>query len=222
MFKAVVFDLDGTIANTIDTIHYYGNRALEKFKLGTIEKENYKYHVGAGYENLIKNMLNEKNAFDEKLFEAMKSFYHDDYETDSLYLSKIYDGIDELISYLKERSFKLAVLSNKPYGAVGDVINHFFEKGTFDMCVGGGMYDAPLKPDPLMLIKMLEEMGIKKEECIYIGDTNIDIKTGINANVLTIGALWGFRTEKELLDAGAKYVANTPYDVIKLIDTMQK
>lgn len=222
MFKAVVFDLDGTIANTIDTICYYGNRAMEKFNLPAIEKERYKYLVGAGYENLVKNMLNEKNAYNDELFDNMKSFYHDDYETDSLYLSSVYDGIFELIEFLKQNGFKLAVLSNKPYGAVNDVINHFFKQGTFDMCVGGGMFDTPLKPDPSTLLKMLDIMGIKKEECIYVGDTNIDVKTGINADVLTVGALWGFRTYDELKSAGAKYIAQNPTDMIKLITDLQK
>ncbi|MBE7037640.1 MAG: HAD family hydrolase [Ruminococcaceae bacterium] len=222
MYKAMVFDLDGTIADTISTIHYYGNRAMKKFNLSEIDKERYKYLVGKGYENLVKGMLVEKNAYTDELFNEMKEYYHDDYETDSLYLSKVYDGIFELISFLKENNFKIAVLSNKPYGAVNDVINHFFEEGTFDMCVGHGLFGKTLKPDPQNLLAILDKMGIKKEECVYVGDTNVDVKTGLNANVFTVGALWGFRTYDELKEAGAHFIAEKPTDIINLIKEMQK
>ena len=222
MYKAMVFDLDGTIADTISTIHYYGNRAMKKFNLPEIDKERYNYLVGKGYENLVKGMLLEKDAYTDELFNEMKEYYHDDYETDSLYLSKLYDGIFELITFLKENNFKIAVLSNKPYGAVNDVINHFFDKGTFDMCVGHGLFGDTLKPDPENLLAILDKMGIKKEECVYVGDTNVDVKTGLNADVFTIGALWGFRTYDELKEAGAHFIAEKPTDIINLIKDSRK
>ncbi len=216
MYKAAVFDLDGTIADTIDTICYYGNRSMKKFNLPCIERDRYKYLVGCGYENLVKGMLCEKGAYTDGLFDEMKSYYHDDYETDSMYLTKPYDGILETVAFLKNQGFKLGVLSNKPTGAVHDVIDAFFEKGTFDICLGGGE-GFPLKPDPSALFHILKELDVKLCECIYIGDTKVDVETGKAANVFTIGALWGFRTYDELKSAGADVIASVPSDICDIV-----
>ena len=122
MIKACIFDLDGTIADTIETITYYGNRALNKFGFGDIDSETYKLLVGNGYEILVKNMLNTLGVYTDKVYNEMKEFYHDDYETDSMYKTKIYDGMKELVKFLGENKIKRGVLTNKPQGAADDVI----------------------------------------------------------------------------------------------------
>ena len=221
MYKAAIFDLDGTIADTIDTICYYGNRAMRKFNLPEIERDRYKYLVGNGYENLVKGMLCEKNAYSDELFAEMKEYYHDDYETDSMYLTKIYDGMDETVDFLKKEGFKLGVLSNKPTGAVHDVIGAFFKEGTFDILCGGGD-GFPLKPDPSALFDMLKKLDIAPEKCIYVGDTKVDVETGKNAKIYTIGALWGFRTYDELKSAGADIIAEKPRDIISIVKNKNK
>lgn len=216
MYKAAVFDVDGTIADTIDTICYYGNRSMKKFGLPEIERERYKYLVGRGYENLVKGMLCEKNAYSDALFNEMKEFYHDDYETDSMYLTKLYDGISDVVKFLKNSGFKLGVLSNKPTGAVHDVIGAFFKEGTFDILCGGGD-GFPLKPDPSALLDMLKKLEVSPDECIYAGDTKVDVETGKNAKIFTIGALWGFRTREELENAGADVIASEPREIIEIV-----
>ena len=216
-FKAAIFDLDGTLADTITTITYYCNRAMEKFGFPPIDKERYKYLVGNGYKNLVKGMLNEVNAYSDQLFEEMASYYHDDYERDSLYLTTLYDGIRELIDYLKDNGYKTAVLSNKPVGAVEDVIRAFFDEGIFDVvCGDNGTFR--LKPSNEGLLRVMDELGVTKDEVIYVGDTSTDMKTGKGADVFTIGCEWGFRTYDELKENGADLIVKTPFDIINFLE----
>ena len=217
MYKCCVFDLDGTIADTINTIAYYCNKSLEHFNLPQIETEKYKYLVGNGYKVLVQGMLNEVKAPPE-LFYEMAPYYRDLYETDSLYLTKPFDGIAELISELKSENLKIAVLSNKPHGAVASVVEKLFGKDTFDLCYGykEGM---ALKPDPTMLKLILKEFDATPSECIYVGDTSTDIMTGKNVGAFTIGVLWGFRKDDELLSAGADAIVSKPSEILKYIES---
>ncbi len=216
MIKACIFDLDGTIADTIETITYYGNRALNKFGFGDIDSETYKLLVGNGYEILVKNMLNTLGVYTDKVYNEMKEFYHDDYETDSMYKTKIYDGMKELVKFLGENKIKRGVLTNKPQGAADDVIKYFFEDNSFEIVSGISDGDK-LKPDPQRLFKMLEKMGVKNDEVLYFGDTKTDMQTGKNANLFTIGVLWGFRSKEELLTNGADMLASHPDEIIEYI-----
>lgn len=216
MIKACIFDLDGTIADTIETITYYGNRALNKFGFGDIDSETYKLLVGNGYEILVKNMLNTLGVYTDKVYNEMKEFYHDDYETDSMYKTKIYDGMKELVKFLGEHGIKRGVLTNKPQGAADDVIKYFFEDNSFEIVSGISDGDK-LKPDPQRLFKMLEKMDVKNDEVLYFGDTKTDMQTGKNANLFTIGVLWGFRSKEELLTNGADMLASHPDEIIEYI-----
>lgn len=216
MIKACIFDLDGTIADTIETITYYGNRALNKFGFGDIDSETYKLLVGNGYEILVKNMLNTLGVYTDKVYNEMKEFYHDDYETDSMYKTKIYDGMKELVKFLGENKIKRGVLTNKPQGAADDVIKYFFEDNSFEIVSGISDGDK-LKPDPQRLFKMLEKMDVKNDEVLYFGDTKTDMQTGKNANLFTIGVLWGFRSKEELLTNGADMLASHPDEIIEYI-----
>ena len=216
MIKECIFDLDGTIADTIETITYYGNRALNKFGFGDIDSETYKLLVGNGYEILVKNMLNTLGVYTDKVYNEMKEFYHDDYETDSMYKTKIYDGMKELVKFLGENKIKRGVLTNKPQGAADDVIKYFFEDNSFEIVSGISDGDK-LKPDPQRLFKMLEKMDVKNDEVLYFGDTKTDMQTGKNANLFTIGVLWGFRSKEELLTNGADMLASHPDEIIEYI-----
>ena len=215
MIKACIFDLDGTIADTIETITYYGNRALNKFGFGNIDADTYKLLVGNGYEILVKNMLNTLDVYSDEVYNEMKEFYHDDYETDSLYKTVIYDGINELIEFLHKNGIKKGVFTNKPQGAAVDVIKHFFKEGTFEEV--SGVTDGFLKPDPKRLNDMMEKMGVKKDEVLYFGDTKTDMLTGKNGGLFTVGVLWGFRSEEELRTNGADLIIKHPSEIIDFI-----
>lgn len=215
MYKCCVFDLDGTIADTINTIAYYCNRSLEHFGLPSIDTERYKYLVGNGYKALVRGMLKEVGAPDG-LFDQIAPYYHDLYETDSLYLTKPFPGMAELLSALKSHGLKLAVLSNKPHGAVVPVAEKLYGKDTFDICCGF-REGIPLKPDPSMLNNMLEGFGAKPSECIYVGDTSTDMKTGKAAGAFTVGVLWGFRKRDELEKTGADLIVSKPSEILNIL-----
>lgn len=219
MYKCCVFDLDGTVADTLTTISYYANMSLERFGLKTIDKEKYKKLVGNGYINLIRNMLREIGMDEnDPVFSELAPFYHDEYEKDSTYLTKAYDGILELLSALKEKGIKLAVFSNKPHGAVTEVVEKLFG-GMFDIRLGA-QEGAPLKPDPKVLFDILESFDAEPSECIYVGDTSTDMKTGKNAGAFTVGVLWGFRDREELEKTGADLIVSHPDEILKYIESV--
>ena len=216
MFKAIIFDLDGTLLDTVETIAYYGNKALKKFGFCDIESEKYKYLAGNGAKNLVKGMLETVQEYDEEIFEKVFEYYSKEYNKDTLYKTEVYDGINELLSNAKKAGMKLAVLSNKPHDATVDVLGKFFDDNTFDFKFGA-REGVPLKPDPTAAVMLAEMLGVKEKECLYVGDTDVDMKTGKNAGFYTIGVLWGFRDRKELEENGADTIASHPSEILKLL-----
>ena len=215
MYKGIIFDLDGTLLDTIETIAYYGNKTLGEYGFEPIETKKYNFMAGNGAKHLVKSMLAASGVEDEELFERVFKDYNIAYHTDALYKTKVFDGINELISEAKNRGMKLAVLSNKPHAATVDVIEHFFEKGTFDLCFGA-REGIPLKPDPEPALAVAKELGLACGECIYVGDTDVDMKTGKGAGFYTVGVLWGFRERQELEEHGADMIISKPTDILKL------
>lgn len=216
MFKAIIFDLDGTILDTIETIAYYGNKALREFGFKEIETEKYKILAGNGAKFLIRSMLSTVGCNDPEVFEKVFEYYNNEYNTNTLYKTKVYDGIRELLTLAKNKGIKLAVLSNKPHQATVDVLGNFFDEDTFDFKYGA-REGVPLKPDPAAAVMLAEQLGVKKEECLYVGDTDVDMKTGKGAGFYTIGVLWGFREREELEKNGADLIVQHPLEILKLI-----
>ena len=217
MIKAVLFDLDGTLSDTIHTIAYYGNLALSTHGFPEIPTETYKKLVGNGRDLLIHRMLEYHNADTEENYIKVGKKYDDEYENDVMYLTKPYDGTPELLKDLKKDGIKCAVLSNKPHNVTGPVVELLFGKGTLDLCAGAKQ-GIPIKPAPDGALEIAKELGLSPEECIFVGDTYVDITTGKNAKMKTIGVLWGFRDEEELKNAGADFIVSHPseiYDIIK-------
>lgn len=217
MIKACVFDMDGTLANTIETIAYYGNTALREAGLREIETENYKYHVGTGYLKLVANMFNELGIDDEELFNKVASRYDEMYNKDYMFKTVAYDGVTELLKALKEKGYKIGIVSNKPHEYLVKIVENLFGGIQFDK-VEGGKENVPLKPAPAMLMKMLIDFGVKPHECMYFGDTKVDMQTGTRAGALTVGVLWGFRKRDELEDNGAQYIISHPMEAMDLLE----
>ncbi len=208
MYKAYVFDLDGTLADTINTISYYVNETMKNHNLKTFEVEDFKYFVGEGASLLIERVLRTQDKFEENLHKQLLSEYLTSYNKKPLYLTKAYDGIVETVNELKKEGMKLAVFSNKPQSSVDLVCDALFEKDTFDIILGQ-KEGNPRKPDPTMLFEILKELDISPKECVYVGDTATDMQTGKNADCFTVGVLWGFRTKEELEENKAdKIIAN--------------
>jgi len=208
MIKACIFDMDGTTVNTINSIKYFANNALEKFGLQGYEADDYKIMVGNGARTLVTRMVEGKGG-DAETLEKVLVEYNTTYDNDFMYLTEAYPGIIDLLKSLKAEGIKTAIVSNKPHSTAKKVSDKLFGDGLIDIC-RGGMEGVPLKPDPTAVFQVMEELGVKAEECLYIGDTAVDMKTGKSAGIYTIGVLWGFRSYDEMKNAGADEITDRP------------
>ena len=212
MIKLCIFDLDGTILDTIHTLTYYVNLTLSKHGISEISEEECKYFVGNGVRVLIERALSSREITNPELLETVLSEFNASYRQNSLYLTEPYPGIREMLSTLKSRGITLAVLSNKPDVLTKSIVSHFFAD-TFDMVLGG-RDGTPLKPDPTAASEIISQFGYSSKECVMIGDSGIDMLTAkaIDA-ALGIGVLWGFRTADELTSSGADLLAEKASDI---------
>lgn len=215
MKKTVIFDLDGTLLNTLDSIAYFANKTLEKYGYDTIAVEKYKKLTGNGARVLMERMLKEVHAegYD---FEKMLNDYNKSYDDDFMYLTRPYDGILDMLGELKKKGIKTAVISNKPDSTTVQVVREMMGELTPDI-VRGGREGVPLKPDPTAVLEIIEQLGVEKADCLYVGDTATDMETGKNAGLFTVGVLWGFRDREEIEKAGAKAIVSKPAEILKLI-----
>lgn len=212
--KLCIFDMDGTLVNTIDTIAYFGNTTLENFGFDTIPTDEYKLLIGNGSRVLIERMLKFVGAEVENVDEIHK-WYMNKYDNDFMYLTRAYDGIIPMLRKLKNDGIKTAILSNKDDVTTKKVASELFESGLIDLCLGARQGKA-LKPDPESVLEIIEELGVEKDECLYIGDTATDIQTARNAGLYSIGVLWGFRDEAELKGAGADVLISEPMKITEI------
>lgn len=217
MIKLCIFDLDGTVLDTVHTIAYYGNYALSKHGIEPIADQEYNYFAGNGAVNLIKRALRFRDALTDEMFEEVFADYNNAYNANTSYLTAPFDGMRETLDSIKAKGIKMAILSNKPHFATCGVINSLFGEGYFD-CVYGQRENVPIKPDPTAVLGIMEECNAKPEECLYIGDTGTDMKTGKNAKLYTVGVLWGFRGKDELLENGADVIIEKPAELLDCID----
>lgn len=214
--KTVIFDLDGTLLNTIDTIAYYCNSALKKYGFNEVSVERYKKIVGNGAKLLVERALNETGIWSEADFEAVFTEYNALYDADTLYLTEPYKGILDMLDELKNAGYQIAVLSNKPDFATNDVVATIFGEDMFDL-VRGAVEGVPLKPAPDAVYDIMSILGADKDNTIFVGDTKVDIETGKNAELYSIGVLWGFRDEAELKGAGADVIIDDPAEIAEIV-----
>ena len=212
MIKYCIFDLDGTLLNTITSITYYLNRTLEAHGISEITEEECKIFIGDGARKLVYRALESKGIRDSYICDRVLRDYNNAYHSDPFYLTSVYPGIPELIDRLKESGITIGVLSNKPENTARAVVEHFF--GDNFSFVRGGREGIPLKPSPVSTFQMLDEMGGMPSELAFIGDTGVDIDTGKAVGAqLTVGVLWGFRTTAELRSHGADVIADSIEDI---------
>lgn len=217
MRKAVIFDLDGTLSDSIHSIKYCADRAVAPLGYGPFSTEQYKYFVGDGVVNLIKRVLAAGGDTQGIHLEEALARYRELFAVDCMYQVKPYDGISELLQELKERGIRLAVLSNKPHAETVRVIETLFGKDMFDV-IQGQVDGIPIKPDPAGAFRILEQLGLKPEDALYLGDTATDMKTGKGAGAFTLGALWGFRTREELEKSHADAIIAHPLELLQYLE----
>lgn len=230
MKKAVIFDLDGTLANTLTSLAYCTNRALEDFGLQAIPQECYKKirrkrrayadYAGValcwGKRAALPRPGHDGFAAVPCLLDEVYDRYMEYFAKDCLYEVKPYPGIPELLDTLKEKKIKIAVFSNKPHANTVDVVETLFGKGFFD-AVQGQKTNVPKKPAPDGVYAIMERLDVSPEETIYVGDSWVDIETGRAAGNFAVGVLWGFRDEEELRAHHADAVITAPGELMELL-----
>ena len=217
MKKAVIFDLDGTLTNTLKSLWKSTNMALATAGLPPHEIDSYKYFAGNGAKELIRKSLIADGDTELVHFDSVMEAYNRIFEEYCMYKVKPYDGIPELLKALKEKGLHLAVNSNKPQPRTVDVVEEIFGKDTFDLLVGQ-CEERRRKPAPDGVNYILEQLHLNKEDVLYIGDTCTDMQTGKSAGVFTVGALWGFRDRQELVENHADAIIEKPLELLQYID----
>ena len=215
MKKLVIFDLDGTLLNTIADLAHSKNYALNKLGYPTHEIEKYNFMVGNGIDKLFERALPEEEKSKENVLRVRKEFvpYYDIHNADD---SRPYPGIPELLSYLQDAGVQIAVASNKYQAATQKLVDHYFPEIHFT-AVLGQREGVKVKPDPIIVSDILEIAKVAKEEALYVGDSGVDMQTAANAGVTACGVTWGFRPRTELEEFNPSYIADTAGEIKNLI-----
>lgn len=214
MIKAVLFDLDGTLANSIEDLADSTNKTLKALGFPEHTVAEYKYFVGDGIPKLIERALPEKNR-DKETVNSCLELFMTDYRVHYHDKTKAYDGIKEMLTDLKKCGLKIAVISNKAQEMAEKVVLNLFGD-IFDF-VAGKCEGYKTKPDPALTLLVISSLGISPEECILAGDSGMDMAAARNAGALPVGVLWGFRTAEELKSNGAEYLFSAPREITDLI-----
>ncbi|MFV8341954.1 HAD family hydrolase [Flavobacterium sp. XS2P39] len=213
-FKGIIFDLDGTLVNSLEDIADAMNSILQSLNFPTHSYDTYQYFIGSGLRNLVSKAL-PATANDETQVDRCYLLMTAAYRDICTHKTKAYDGIFELLDELKSRNIKLSVFSNKADDLTKEITTTLFPD-YFDPIIGLTT-ETLKKPNPFKTVEISKNFGLKAEEIIFIGDSGIDMQTATNANMFAVGVLWGYRPEEELLSNGAKYVLNQPSDLIGIL-----
>lgn len=216
MYKACVFDLDGTLTDTLESLTLSVNLTLEEMGLSAITDQQCRLFVGNGARVLLQKALKVSgDAQAERIEEAMLR-YGRIFDQHCTYHVVPYEGIRKMLAELKKEGYRLAVLSNKPHRQTVSVVESIFGKEVFEL-IQGQRDGIPRKPDPTAVLDILKQLESSPEHAVYIGDSEVDIATGLAARMQTIGVTWGFRDKEILEEAGAKKTADYPREIIELI-----
>lgn len=214
-FKGVIFDLDGTLVNSIEDLADSMNIVLNSHDFPTHELESYKYFVGKGIRNLISNAL-PKTHQDKSLIDSCFEMMLEVYRANCVNKTKIYKGIPELLDELTLRNIRMAVFSNKADEFTKRIVDSLLEKWNFESIIGFTTEELR-KPNPEIAIRISKNFGISSSEILYVGDSGVDMQTANNAGMSAVGVTWGFRTEQELVETGAKFILHHPLDLLKIL-----
>lgn len=213
-YKAIIFDLDGTLVNSIYDIADAMNSVLKQRNYTTFDYETYKTFVGHGVKSLIEKAIPQEHLNDT-FVSACLSEMMQTYSETCTNKTKPYDGILSLLDTLHAKGFKLSVLSNKEDTLTKKVVKAILPQ--YLNPVLGLKEEALKKPNPKVALQICDTLNVTPEETIYVGDSNVDIQTAKRANMKAVGVSWGFRDKKELIENGADYILNTPSDLLKIL-----
>jgi len=214
-FKGIIFDLDGTLVNSLGDIADSMNNVLQRYGFPSHELQAYKHFIGNGMKNLVREALPESSKDEELIIRCYGSMM-EEYRNNCINKTQPYDGIVELLNELATFKMKLAVFSNKDHELTKKVVKALLPNWNFEVVIGFSA-KIPRKPNPLGALLISQQLGIDPENLIYVGDTDVDMQTANSAGTYAVGALWGFRTKEELTSNGAKYLLNHPLELIKML-----
>ena len=215
-YEAAIFDLDGTLVNSLDDLANSANDTLHAYGFPVHEVEAYRYFVGNGSRKLIERILPEEYAADTAFVEQFMSEYKDCYARNLLQKTKPYDGIMEMLEALRRRGIPMAVCTNKHQSAAEMIVKTLFPHGIFQEIIGD-QEGLPRKPDPQKVLRIMRDFGVTGEQTAYFGDTDVDMDTARNAGAFAVGVLWGFRAREELVAHGADILLTHPMELFEKV-----
>lgn len=215
MYKAIVFDLDGTLLDTIPDIAANLNRSLAERGFATHSVEKCKTFVGDGIINAIRRAL-PPEATEDDLWEV-HTLYQRFYPENCTVHTQYYPGIRELLAALQEKGIALAILSNKTDGTAKRIAAHYFPDIPF-RCVRGRVPEYPLKPDPGAAVPVLDALRLRPDEILYVGDSGTDMTFAKAVGMVPVAAPWGYRSREELVEKGAQFVLEQAMDLLKILE----
>ena len=207
MIRLCIFDLDGTLSNTLQSLYSFCNTALRHCGFPLVEDlHKIQYMVGNGVHLLLERLLTASlGDYTQAQYDQLFTAYNALYAADPLHLVTEYDGVRKVLHTLSKKGIQLAVLSNKPHCQAVKAVHAIYGEKLFDW-VQGQKDEIPRKPDPAGVFYVAKKLGVDYKECLYVGDSEVDVVTGKNAGVKTIAVTWGFRTKEELMIAGVQYM----------------
>ncbi len=215
MYKACIFDLDGTLTDTLESLTFSVNESLREMRLPKITEEQCRTFVGNGARVLMEKALAAAGADPKAQIEEAMEVYGRIFDANCTYHVIPYKGICKMLDTLKTESVNLAVLSNKPHKQAVYVVEKIFGTEYFQL-VQGQKDGVPRKPDPTALLEIADRLHVKPDEVLYIGDSEVDIATGKAADMKTIGVTWGFRSREALKEAGAEWIIDAPEEIAEM------
>ncbi len=218
MKSLVIFDLDGTLLNTIDDLGEAANYALSKAGFPTHSIASYPFFVGNGVTRLLQRVLPEDARTNDNV-DVLRKYFMEYYEVHNTDKTRPYNGIPELLEELDYMGVKLAVASNKYQKAVEKLIEFYFPQIKW-AAVEGQKPDVPVKPDPSIIFEILGKVPTPKSDTLYVGDSGVDMETARRACITSCGVTWGFRPVKELREYYANYVINSPAEILQLVKNL--
>ena len=213
--QLVIFDLDGTLLDTVADLANATNQALERCGYPTHPTQAYYKFVGNGINKLFARALPAECSTEENVQRIHSLFipYYNEHNADC---SCPYSGIIDLLHELQEGGVQLAVASNKYHEATLKLVRHFFPNVTF-AAIYGQREEVPIKPAPDIVFDILRDTGVPKEEVLYVGDSGVDMQTALNAGVESVGVAWGFRSEEELQENGATHIVHQADEILRYV-----
>ena len=216
-YKAAIFDLDGTLIDSLADLADSANEMLADFGFPQHDLDKYRYFVGNGSRKLIERCLPAEKAADSAFVDEALAKYKLCYDRNLTHKTVCYEGIMDMLTALQAKHIPLGICTNKHQSAADVIVDKLFPKDMF-VSVIGDCKDMPRKPDPKKVLLIAAKMGVKPAEVAYFGDTSVDMDTAKNAGMLSIGVTWGFRPKEELVEHGAKILLDTPMDLFSKVE----